>query len=93
MITYNNYPLQTFITFDVNYHLHVLGFGTQEQVNEIKSLIIETDAESKASVSYEEILSDEEYSNFIHKCHIGLSTQNSGSYSNALFPSKIFSYI
>lgn len=77
-----------------NYHIHILGFGTNEEVEKIKKFIKETEKESKAKVTYDGLLEGEEYINFIQNCQIGLSTQNPDAVFNATsFPSKILSYM
>lgn len=77
-----------------NYHIHILGFGSNEEVKKIKEFIKETDKKSKAKVTYDGLLEGEEYINFIQNCQIGLSTQNPDALFNATsFPSKILSYM
>ena len=76
------------------YHVHIIGFGTEEETNNIKNVISETNAKSEATVTYDGLLSGEEYIKFLQKCHIGLSTQNPDAAFNATsFPSKILSYM
>lgn len=77
-----------------NYHIHILGFGTDAQIKNIKEIISETAEKSKAEVTYDGLLSGEEYISFIQSCDIGLSTQNPDADFNATsFPSKILSYM
>ena len=77
-----------------NYHIHILGFGTDTQINNIKKIISETAEKSKAEVTFDGLLSGEEYISFIQSCDIGLSTQNPDAAFNATsFPSKILSYM
>lgn len=77
-----------------NYHIHILGFGSNEEVEKIKKIIKETEKKSKAKVTYDGLLKGEEYINFIQNCQIGLSTQNPDAQFNATsFPSKILSYM
>lgn len=81
-----------FLTAD--YHIHILGFGTEGQINDIKKIVSETAEKSKATVTYDGLLSGEEYIRFIQSCDIGLSTQNPDAAFNATsFPSKILSYM
>lgn len=76
------------------YSVHILGFGNNEQVEEIKSLAERISAESGCRVSYEGCLNGEEYLRFIQACHIGLSTQNpQGNFNDTSFPSKILTYM
>ena len=76
------------------YWIHVLGFGSDEEIRNMKKHILEIDEKSKAHVSYDGLLSGEEYIRFIQSCDIGLSTQNPDAAFNATsFPSKILSYL
>lgn len=77
-----------------NYHMHILGFGTDQEIDNMKNEISEIDKISKASISYDGLLSGEAYIKFIQSCDIGLSTQNPQADFNATsFPSKILSYL
>lgn len=76
------------------FHVHIIGFGSNSEIRFIKDLIEDISKKSKASVSYDGVLKDEKYINFLNKCDIGLCTQNSTSRFNATsFPSKILSYM
>jgi hypothetical protein len=77
-----------------NYRVHILGFGNNEQVEEIKALADKISAENGCRVSYDGCLSGEKYLRFIQACHIGLSTQNpQGGFNETSFPSKILTYM
>lgn len=77
-----------------NYHMHILGFGTDQEIDNMKYEISEIKKRSKASISYDGLLSGEEYIKFVQSCDIGLSTQNPEADFNATsFPSKILSYL
>lgn len=77
-----------------DYHVHILGFGTKTDVQNIKKQIEEIAERSKAKISYDGVLSGEEYIRFIQSCDIGLSTQNPNAVFNGTsFPSKILSYM
>lgn len=77
-----------------NYHLHLLGFGSKDDVKKIKLLIAEMARKSKATVSYDGVKLGEEYDRFIRKCHIGLSTQTPfGKYNDSSFQSKVITYL
>ena len=79
---------------DENYHLHILGFGSNQDKQNLLSEIEVINKESKCKVTFEGLLSGEDYIRFIQSCHIGLSTQNpSGAYNDTSFPSKILSYM
>lgn len=77
-----------------NYHIHILGFGSDAEIQNMKDAIADIASRSKAKVSYDGLLSGEEYIRFIQSCDIGLSTQNPDAAFNATsFPSKILSYM
>lgn len=77
-----------------NYHVHICGFGTTKETNDIKEIVRQTAQRSKASISFEGLLKGREYIEFIQRCHIGLSTQDPNAAFNATsFPSKILSYM
>ena len=77
-----------------NYHVHILGFGSEAQIADMKQLVAEVAQKSKANITYDGVLSGEDYIRFIQSCDIGLSTQNPDAAFNATsFPSKILSYM
>lgn len=77
-----------------NYHIHILGFGSEKEKDAIKKKIEEINKISKADVTFDGLLAGEEYIRFIQKCQIGLSTQNPDADFNATsYPSKILSYM
>ena len=87
--------IQTAQYLPSNYVIHILGFGTSQQVEHVKDVIREINNKScKSTVVYEGLKVGQEYTRFIQKCHIGLSTQvPEGNYNNSSFPSKILSYL
>ena len=77
-----------------NYHIHILGFGNEKEIAEMLNTIDSISKKSKAKITYDGLLSGEEYIKFIQSCDIGLSTQNpNGKYNDTSFPSKILSYM
>lgn len=77
-----------------NYHMHIIGFGSKNEVENIQKIITETAKRSKAKVSFDGLKSGEEYIQYIQSCDIGLSTQNPDAAFNATsFPSKVLSYL
>lgn len=76
------------------YHIHILGFGSDKEKENIKNQISEVSKKTKATVTYDGLLSGEEYIRFIQSCDIGLSTQNpDAKFNSTSFPSKILSYM
>lgn len=76
------------------YHIHILGFGSQSEIENMQDRVAEISSRTRAKVSYDGLLSGEDYIRFIQSCDIGLSTQNPDAAFNATsFPSKILSYM
>lgn len=77
-----------------NYHLHILGFGSEQDTEKIKEQIKKVLKKTKAKVTYEGVLYGEDYIRFLQRCDIGLSTQNpEAKFNDTSFPSKILSYL
>lgn len=77
-----------------NYHMHILGFGLDEDIQRINKVITETASKSKARITYDGTLSGEDYIRFIQSCDIGLSTQiPTAAFNDTSFPSKVLSYL
>lgn len=76
------------------YHMHIIGFGTETDKQNLLKDIERVSASSKCTVTYDGCLSGEEYIRFIQSCDIGLSTQNpDAAFNSTSFPSKILSYM
>lgn len=78
-----------------NYHLYILGYGSQNQIEEIKRRIKCLNKEKETIVvEYLGSMNGSEYSAFLDKCDIGLSTRFvTPEESLYAFPSKIFVYL
>lgn len=77
-----------------NYHMHILGFGSQKDIDNMKKIILEISKKTKCTMTYDGLKSGDEYINFIQSCDIGLSTQNpDADFNGTSFPSKILSYM
>jgi glycosyltransferase involved in cell wall biosynthesis len=77
-----------------NYHVHIIGFGSNDDKSMLLKKIDEISKITKATVTYDGLLWGEEYIQFLQKCHIGLSTQNpNADFNETSFPSKILSYM
>ncbi len=77
-----------------NYHVHILGYGAQEHIDMIKSLIQETQTDEGATISYDGVLSGDEFLSFLQSCNIGVAIQNmEGAFNNTSFPSKVLTYL
>lgn len=76
------------------YHVHILGFGSEEDKKELFRLIKENKQSCSAKITYDGLLSGENYIQFVQSCDIGLSTQNpDAAFNDTSFPSKILSYM
>ncbi len=79
---------------DSSYHLHIIGFGTEQEIKEVKCLVHDAERKYKCKITYDGCQRGEEYLRFIQSCDIGLSTQKSDNMLNdSSFPSKILSYL
>lgn len=79
---------------DNKYHIHILGFGTEHDKRILMNAIQETSKKTNCKITYDGLLSGEEYLRFLQSCHIGLSTQNpEAEFNNTSFPSKVLSYL
>lgn len=77
-----------------NYHMHILGFGSAAETENMKKLTEQVNSKAKATVTYDGLLTGEEYLKFIQSCDIGLSTQDpNADFNGTSFPSKILSYM
>lgn len=81
--------------FPDNYILHILGFGTEENMKRLKEKI--NDINSKAGcvkVEYNGYKTGSELDEFLHSCHIGLSSNvMRPNFANNTFPSKVITYM
>lgn len=79
---------------DGRYHVHIIGFGREDEKKYIENLISEISAKTECKLTFDGMKQGEEYKKFIQSCHIGLSTQNSEKeFNNTSFPSKVLSYL
>lgn len=77
-----------------NYHIHILGFGSEKEIAFTKDHIEKISKSSVAKVSYDGLLVGDDYIKFIQSCDIGLSTQNpDAAFNDTSFPSKILMYM
>lgn len=77
-----------------DYHIHILGFGSKSDTRYMKEYVSEISKKSEARVTYDGLLSGEEYIKFVQSCQIGLSTQNpNAAFNDTSFPSKVLSYL
>lgn len=79
---------------DSRYHIHIIGFGTKEDTQNLQKKIAEIAKTTACEISFDGLKSGEEYIRYMQSCDIGLSTQNPvGDYNDTSFPSKVLSYM
>lgn len=77
-----------------NYHIHILGFGQQHEIEHMKQHVLQCSLPGHAQVTYDGCVLGDDYTRFIQQCHIGMSTQNPDAAFNATsFPSKVLIYL
>lgn len=86
--------IKTALYLPENYHVHIIGFGTTRETKEVLQLIKDTEKHIKGTLTYDGLLTGNEYNSFLQSCDIGLSTQNpEAAYNETSFPSKLLSYL
>lgn len=76
------------------YHIHIIGFGTEEEKQNLITLIDELKETCECTISYDGCLYGEDYIRFLQSCDIGLCVQNvDAAFNGTSFPSKILSYL
>lgn len=77
-----------------NYHIHILGFGSKEQIDNLNLQIAELKNKTECRVTYDGLLDGDDFIRFLQTCHIGLSTQNpDAKFNDTSFPSKVLTYL
>ena len=79
---------------DERFCIHVIGFGSPSEIKNIEDLISGISKTTKCEIVYDGLKKGVEFSKYIQKCHIGISSQNpSGIYNSTSFPSKVLMYL
>lgn len=77
-----------------NYHIHICGFGTEQDTIDVKRMVADAQTKSKSTITYDGLKKGAEFIGFLQSCHIGLSTQKpEGEYNDTSFPSKVLTYM
>ncbi|MGN0560100.1 MAG: glycosyltransferase [Candidatus Fimenecus sp.] len=77
-----------------NYHIHIIGFGSEQDTAEIQRQIAEISEQTACTVTFDGKKSGDEYLQFLQSCQVGFATQSSAAAFNATsFPSKVLSYL
>lgn len=87
--------IQTARYLPSDFVVHILGNGTDENLNRAKREIAEINAElGREAVRYEGFMSGQALDDFLCRCDVGLSAyQIKEMYSDFVFPSKLVSYM
>lgn len=76
------------------YHIHIIGYGQDEDINKLKDYISDLTELGKAGVTYDGLKRGKDYDCFLQSCHFGLCPISSDKkFQNACFPSKVTSYL
>ncbi|WP_413509776.1 hypothetical protein ACOJIU_10160 [Carnobacterium maltaromaticum] len=76
------------------FHLHIIGFGREGDIGDLKDKIKKYKNKTECVISYDGVFFGDDYNKFLQKCDLGLSTQRSKTnFNETSFPSKIFSYL
>lgn len=78
---------------DDDYHMHILGYGTNEMIDSIKRRIADICQKTECTVTYDGLKFGKEFCDFLQQCDIGMSVQNPGQYNDTSFPSKVLTYM
>lgn len=79
---------------DDSYYIHILGFGTKDEIDMIKKLTEQVAKISKCKISFDGLRKGQEYTNYLSKLNLGVCTLDTKqSFTNSQFPSKIISYM
>jgi glycosyltransferase involved in cell wall biosynthesis len=77
-----------------DYHIHIIGFGSEKDKKYLLDTIEDASKKSNCMVTYDGLLSGNDYLNFLQKCQIGMSTQiPDAKFNDTSFPSKVLSYM
>ena len=78
-----------------NYITHIIGFGTEENIEKLNNRIIEINEKSGSlKVQYDGYFTGDKLDDFLFKCHIGLSSNvMRPNFANNSFPSKVITYM
>lgn len=86
------------IYLNEKFTVHILGFGNEEQVNNLRELVSDINfKKGYEAVIFHGRLRGQDFSDFLHSCHIGISSHSylpsEKDSANYTFPSKIPTYL
>lgn len=84
----------TALFLNSDYHIHILGFGNEKEKKEMLDFVEQISQKAEAEITYDGLLSGDDFTAFIQSCDIGFSTQDpSAAFNSTSFPSKILTYM
>lgn len=79
---------------DGSYYIHILGFGSQNEIDSIYRLKEELSTKTKCKISFDGLRKGVEYTNYLNHLNLGLCTiDTQEAFTLTQFPSKIISYM
>ena len=79
---------------DENYHIHILGFGSQNDIDVLNDCIFETRKKARCTITYDGIRRGVAYEDYLKKLDIGICPVDSQKdFILTQFPSKVISYM
>lgn len=79
---------------DQNYHIHVLGFGGEDELKILNETISEVSKRTKCVITYDGTLKGRAYSDYLSCLNLGICTLSTDAgFISTQFPSKIISYL
>ena len=79
---------------DETYYIHILGFGSVDEIKLINRVVKELESKTKCKVSYDGLRKGQEYTNYLRHLNLGVCTLDTNQqFINTQFPSKIISYM
>lgn len=79
---------------DANYHIHITGWGTAQEIEEVKETVKRISEKTTCIITYDGYKDDQHFIPYMQQFNIGLSTQNpDDKLSSSCFPSKILLYM
>lgn len=79
---------------DNGFYLHVLGFGSDEELDLLNATVEEVVSKTECKVSYDGVRRGEEYEEYLQKLDGGICPLDSGDpFTKTQFPSKVISYL
>ena len=79
---------------DDNYHIHILGFGGDDEIKILNENIADIKEKTSCEVTYDGLRKGAAYSKYLSLLNLGVCTLNTDQgFVNTQFPSKIISYM